>query len=53
MAAVSVSDVVYVMSQESKASCHLLHGLFHGPYHASLLRLQGSLHSNIPTNYVG
>ncbi len=53
MAAVPVSDVVYVTSQESKAVCHLPHGLFHGTYHASLLHLQGSLHSNIATVYGG
>ena len=39
MAAVPVSHVAYVMSQESSAVCYLPHGLLHGPYHASLLRL--------------
>ncbi len=52
MAAVPVSDVAYVMTRNSIASCYLPHDLLYGPYHASLLRLQGHLHSSIPTVYV-
>ena len=39
MAAVPVSDVAFVMSRKSKASCYLLRGLLYGPGYASLLRL--------------
>ena len=45
MAAVPVSDVAFVMSSKSKASCYLLRGLLYGPGYASLLRTS-ALHTH-------